>query len=163
MLRIGCQALITQAEDIIADRTQHVRHLKRLGFILSWVDMVGAVGKIPALLSFEYLCDLCSALVNSAFHPSGGKLTCGWLVSRPGGVKDSHSFNTFETEDKRLVTCLIDILLVAGVKTKFNPEIWDLDFSSLFLYQKLHFGLNRKIINSTPKKKKKNKHKKKLK
>ena len=45
---------------------------------------------------------------NSAFHPSGvalqmstsvcWELTCNGLVSRPGGVKDSHSLNTTKPE-----------------------------------------------------------------
>ena len=50
-----------------------------------------------------------SAKVDSAFHPYGvGKmstsfcwgLTCDGLVSRPGGVNDSHPLNTTETGDK---------------------------------------------------------------
>ena len=50
-----------------------------------------------------------SAKVDSAFHPYGvGRmstsfcwgLTCDGLVSRPGGVNDSHPLNTTETGDK---------------------------------------------------------------
>ena len=53
-----------------------------------------------------------SAKVVSAFHPYGvGKmstsfcwgLTCDGLVSRPGGVNDSHPLNTTETRDKHLL------------------------------------------------------------
>ena len=61
---------------------------------------------IPVLSKFEHLYNRQSEL---DFHPSGvGKintsvcweLTCDKLVSRPGGVKESHSLNTTETGDE---------------------------------------------------------------
>ena len=55
------------------------------------------------------------------------ELTCDGLVSHPGEVKDSHPFNTTETEDKRLLH--VGHLALKG-------------FSLLFLYIVLNFTAN---------------------